>query len=88
MSGSDLLFKGGMQPKQILLGLGPKVTPPHVPHGGVGGGDHDDEQLLGRGGCCDAGVSEGVAGREDGSKDVAQSPVTESPHSHSRSPHP
>ena len=87
-SGSGLLCNGGMQPKQILLGHGPKFTPPHVSHGGVGGGDHGDEPLLVRRGCWDSGVSKSAAGGKYGSKDIAQSSVTESPHSHSHSPHP
>ena len=32
-----------MQAKQTLLGHGPKLTPPQVVHGGVGGGVHGDE---------------------------------------------
>ena len=32
-----------MQAKQTLLGQGPKLTPPQVVHGGVGGGVHEDE---------------------------------------------
>ena len=38
--GSSLSSKGGMQPKQTLLGQGPKLTPPQLEHGGVGGGVH------------------------------------------------
>ena len=40
-----------MQPKQTLPGQGPKFGPPQLPHGGVGGGDHDDEPLVGPEGC-------------------------------------
>ena len=42
-----------------------------------------DELLHGGGGCRGAGVSDGVLGGEDGGSED----VTESPHSHSQSPH-
>ena len=35
-----------MQAKQILLGLGPKFTPPHFAHGGVGGGVQGNDPGL------------------------------------------
>ena len=50
---------GGIEPKQRLLGLGPKLTPPHSMQGGVGGGVH------GGGWYCGADVSDVVAEGED-----------------------
>ena len=44
-----------MQLKQRLLGLGPKLTPPQLTHGGVGGGVHGNDgnvSLKGWGGFC------------------------------------
>ena len=64
--GSGLIIKGGIQAKQTLPGQGPKFAPPQLMHGGVGGGVHDDGQLLGWEGCRCA-----EAGGEDGSKVVA-----------------
>ena len=50
MQDSDLLRRGGRQGKQTLLGLGPKLIPPQLMHGGVGGGVHGrDTQLAGGG---------------------------------------
>ena len=43
-SGSGILCNVGMQPKQTLLGQGPKFMPPQLLHGGVGGGVHGDEE--------------------------------------------
>ena len=40
LSGGALIFRGEMQAKQILLGLGPMFSPPQLVHGGVGGGVH------------------------------------------------
>ena len=39
-SGGGLISRGGIHPKQRLLGLGPKFIPPQISHGGVGGGVH------------------------------------------------
>ena len=36
----DVLCSGGMHTKQRSLGLGPKLIPPQLVHGGVGGGVH------------------------------------------------
>ena len=36
----DVVCKGGIHLKQMSLGLGPKLIPPHELHGGVGGGVH------------------------------------------------
>ena len=55
-----------MQAKQTLPGQGPKFAPPQLMHGGVGGGVHEDGQLLGWEGCRCA-----ETGGEDGSKVVA-----------------
>ena len=50
MQDSDLLRRGGRQGKQTLLGLGPKLRPPQLMHGGVGGGVHgEDTQPAGGG---------------------------------------
>ena len=70
MSGSGC--QGGMQPKQTLLGQGPKFGPPQLLHGGVGGGVH-----VGWGRCCTAAVSDACEGGdgEDGSDVVAHSGV-------------
>ena len=46
----DSLRRGGIHLKQTLVGLGPKLTPPPLVHGGVGGGVHVDKPLLGGGG--------------------------------------
>ena len=46
LSCSVLLFRGGINPNQKLLGLGPNLTPPQLSHGGVGGGVYED-LLLG-----------------------------------------
>ena len=35
-----------MQAKQILLGLGPKFTPPHFTHASVGGGVQGNDPGL------------------------------------------
>ena len=45
----DVVCKGGIQLKQISLGLGPKLIPPHEVHGGVGGGVHGYPILDGGG---------------------------------------
>ena len=50
------LCKGGIHAKQTISGQGPKITPPQLVQGGVGGGVHIDEPWLGRGRCCAAGV--------------------------------
>ena len=69
--------KGGTQAKQTLLGQGPKFIPPQLVHGGVGGGVHGAEPLLGWGRCSTVGPVVGVAGGEDGvevGRDLPQSP--------------
>ena len=48
-SGSEFIDKGGMQPKQTLLGQGPKFIPPQLLHGGEGGGVHGVERDCGAG---------------------------------------
>ena len=49
MQDSDVL-RGGRQGKQTLLGLGPKLIPPQLMHGGVRGGVHErDTQPAGGG---------------------------------------
>ena len=48
--GAPSLCRGGIQLKHMLLGLGPKFTPPQLVHGGVGGGVHGGEPLLSGGG--------------------------------------
>ena len=89
VSVSGLFCKGGMQLKQILLGQGPKLIPPQLSQGGVGGGVHGKDPLLGWGSCCAAGVPE--AGGGDGSYSIShcggRSLPQSSLHSHSRSPH-
>ena len=57
----DLHRKGEIHLKQRLFGLGPKLIPPQLVHGGVGGGVHDDESLLGGG----RSRVDGVGGGED-----------------------
>ena len=47
--GASGMFKEGMQAKHRLVGQGPKFTPPHLLHGGVGGGVHGGEVRLGGG---------------------------------------
>ena len=44
-----LLCMWGIQIKQRSLGLGPKLIPRQLVHGGVGGGVHGDTPLLGGG---------------------------------------
>ena len=44
---TGLLCKGGMQLKQTLLGEGPKLTPPQLSQGGVGGGVQGEGTQLG-----------------------------------------
>ena len=43
----DLFRRGEIHLKQRSAGLGPKLTPPQLVQGGVGGGVHVDEPLLG-----------------------------------------
>ena len=43
------LLSTGIHTKQRLLGLGPKFIPPQLSHGGVRGGVHADDSLLGEG---------------------------------------
>ena len=64
--GGNLFSKGGIQPKQRLLGLGQKLTPPHSMLGWVGGGVHGYNPLPGEGWYCVADVSDVVAEGEDG----------------------
>ena len=45
--------------KQRSLGLGPKLIPPQLVHGGVGEGVHGDTPLLGGGRSWTDGVSGG-----------------------------
>ena len=72
-----MLCRGGIQLKQISLGLGPKFIPPQLPHGGVGGGVHGvagHDVLLACGG---SGVAKGEDGCDGGNH---WSPFTESLH--------
>ena len=48
--------------KQRSLGLGPKLIPPQLVHGGVGGGVHGVTPLLGGG----RGWADGKSGGGDG----------------------
>ena len=57
-----------MQLKQTLLGHGPKLTPPQLSQGGLGGGVQGEDPQLGLEGDCVAGVSE--VGGADGSVGV------------------
>ena len=57
VSVSGLFCNGSMQLKQILLGQGPKLIPPQLSQGGVGGGVHEEDPLLGWGSCCAVGAS-------------------------------
>ena len=67
-----------MHAKHTLVGLGPKFTPLHFIHGGVGGGVHGDDALLGGG-------QSKADGRESGESVSLLSPVAL--HSQSHSPH-
>ena len=65
-----------MHAKHTLVGLGPKFTPLHFIHCGVGGGVHGDDALL------DGGQSE-ADGRESGVSLLSPGAL----HSQSHSPH-
>ena len=55
-----VISRGGIHTKQELLGLGPKFTPPHFTHGGVGGRVHGEGPRQGEEGSVADGVSAGV----------------------------
>ena len=84
--GGDLFLKGGIQLKQRLLGLGPKLTPPHSMQGGVGGGVHGYNPVPGGGWYCGADGSDVVADSEDGC-DVGWLQLSSLLHSQFQSPH-
>ena len=62
----DLLRRGEgeIHLKQRLAGPGPKLTPPQLVHGGVGGGVHVDTPLLGLGRSCAS--ADEMGGGKDG----------------------
>ena len=54
---SVIICRGGIHTKQELPGLGPKFTPPHFSHGGVGGRVHGEGPRQGEEGSVADGVS-------------------------------